>query len=173
MDDELLDLVNERDEVIGTINRMDYARLLADKLGYIRAVDLFLVNNKAKIWVPIRTAHKTIAPGGYDYSTGGHVGAGENYLQSIIRETREEINLKVTPEQLEFMTKTVSEKIRYIREVYILRTDLTPTFNPDDFVSASWLEPQQLIQSIDQGHPAKSNLRETVVMLQDYLTTHP
>jgi len=172
MDDELLDLVDRNDTVIGTINRKDYSRLVAEKLGYIRAADLFIVNAKGEIYTPVRTAHKTIAPNGFDYSAGGHVGSGEDYLQTIIREVEEELNLRITAADLELIAKTISDEIRYIRHVYLVRSDETPTFNPDDFVSAEWLAPAALIQKIDAGHPAKSNLRETVVMLQGYLRSH-
>jgi isopentenyl-diphosphate delta-isomerase len=170
MDDELLDLVNKNDTVIGTINRKDYDRLLAEDLGYIRAVDLFILNTKGQIYVPVRTAHKTIAPNGYDYSVGGHVESGEDYLATIIRESKEELNLDLKEEDLEFVTKTTSEAIKYIRCIYVYRSDVTPQFNPDDFVSAEWLLPDELIKRIDDGHPAKSNLRETVVILQEYLS---
>lgn len=168
-DDELLDLVNQNDEVIGTINRKDYKQLLEKDLGYIRAVDLFIVNSQGQIYVPVRTADKTIAPNGYDYSVGGHVGAGEDYMSTLIRESEEELNLAIIEDDLEFMTKTVDDRIRYIRQIYILRSDETPVFNPADFVSAEWLDPSDLINKVDAGHPAKTNLRETVVMLQEYL----
>jgi isopentenyldiphosphate isomerase len=60
--------------------------------------------------------------------------------------------------------------IQYIRSIYLLRTDETPQFNPDDFVSAEWLSPDELIANIDNGHPTKSNLRDTVITLQTYLS---
>ena len=77
MDDEILDLVDRDDNVIGTINRMDYDRMVAENLGYLRAVHLFILNSRGQIFVPIRTADKTVAPNGCDYSAGGHVGTGE------------------------------------------------------------------------------------------------
>jgi len=169
MDDEILDIVDENDSVIGTINRKDYRKLVDNNLGYIRAAELFIVNDKGEIWVPIRTASKTIAPNGYDYSAAGHVGSGEDYLETIIRETKEEINLDVSKEQLQFITKMKSDDVKYFRSIYFLRTNIFPVFNPSDFVSAEWLSPDELINNIDQGHPAKSSLRETVIALQQYM----
>ncbi len=170
MDDEILDVVNGHDEVISTVNRKDYKQFLQDGTGYIRAAELFIINSQGQLWIPVRTANKTIAPNGYDYSAAGHVGAGENYLETIIRETKEEINMDITPDDIEFVAKLKSVSVRYIRTIYLLRSDKTPHFNPDDFVSAQWLEPADLIAGIDSGHPAKSNLRDTVVTLQTYLT---
>jgi isopentenyldiphosphate isomerase len=169
MDDELLDLVNANDQVIGIVNRKDYASLLRDKLGYIRASELFIVNNEGKIWVPIRTADKTIAPNGYDYSVAGHVESGKDYLDTIIREAQEEINIDISQKDIKLISKITSETIRYIRSIYILRSDESPQFNPNDFVSAEWLTPTELIASIDAGHETKSSLREAVVLLQRHL----
>lgn len=172
MDDELLDLVDKNDTVIGTINRMDYDRLLSKNIGYIRAADLFILNNKGQLYTPVRTAHKTIAPNGYDYSVGGHVGSGDDYIRTIVREAQEELNIEISPNKIELVAKTVSDTIKYIRSVYLLRSSETPIFNPDDFVSAEWLYPNEVIEKIDNGHPAKSNLKETILLLQDYLAKH-
>jgi len=168
-DDELLDLVDENDMVVGTINRADYHKLVNESLGYIRAAELFIVNDKGQVWTPVRTADKTIAPNGYDYSASGHVGAGETYLQALIRETKEEINLDISENELVFMAKIKSDDIRYFRSLYMLRSNVAPEFNPNDFVSAAWLQPDELIASIANGHPAKQSLRASVAMLVDYL----
>ena len=170
MDDELLDLVDANDQVIGTINRMEYKTLLAENLGYIRAVDLFILNSNGQIFVPIRTAHKTIAPNGFDYSVGGHVAAGEDYVSTLIREAEEELSLDVSSDQLEFLTKEVHEDAKYIQSLFLLRNDVTPQLNPDDFVSAEWLHPDELIIKIDQGHLAKGKLRQSVLILKDFIS---
>jgi isopentenyldiphosphate isomerase len=172
MDDKLLDLVNKNDEVIGTVNRKDYKQMLADNIGYIRASDLFIMNSKCKLYIPIRTANKTIAPNGFDYSVGGHVGAGDDYMQTIIREAQEELNLDINEQQIELIGKDVSDDIKYIRSIYLLRSDDTPTFNPNDFVSGGWLTPDEIISKIDAGHPAKINLKETIQLLKNYLAAN-
>ncbi len=169
MDDELLDLVNKSDEVIGTINRKDYNKLLSDNLGYIRAADLFILNSEGKIYVPTRTADKTIAPNGFDFSAGGHVESGEDYLSSIIREVNEELNLIIEPEYVMLIDKTIQDDIKYIRYLYLYRTDDTPIYNPHDFVTAEWMTSAELIQQIDNGHLAKSSLKPSISLLTQYL----
>lgn len=169
MDDELLDLVNEHDEKIGTINRNEYDRLLSEKLGYVRAIDVFIINSKGQLFIPTRTADKTIAPNGLDYSVGGHVSAGEDYITTVIREAKEELNIKVKESDLTFIAKVATAANRYIRGVYIMYSDDTPDFNPKDFVSAEWLYPEEVIAKIDGGHPAKQSIKETLIMLQTYL----
>lgn len=169
MDDELLDLVNEHDVVIGTINRKDYKQLVEQHLGYIRASELFIVNDQGQIWTPIRTATKTIAPNGYDYSAAGHVGAGQSYLEAMVREAKEELDMDINPDDLRLVAIMKSDDVRYFRAVYLLFSNATPVFNPEDFVSATWLAPQQLVDAIKNGHPAKTGMTETIETLVAYL----
>lgn len=171
MDDELLDLVDRSDKVTGTVNRMDYSTLLQGDIGYIRASELFILNSKGEIYVPTRTAQKTIAPNGYDYSVSGHVGAGEDYLSTIIRETKEELNLHITEEDIELIDKTILDDIKYIRYLYLLKSDEAPECNPNDFVSAKWMNQDELVREINEGHTAKSTLVGSVSLLKNYLAT--
>lgn len=165
MEDELLDLVNDRDETIGTILRSEYDRMVREKLGYIRAVEMFIQNDEGKLWIPTRTAHKKIAPNGLDYSMGGHVGAGEDYMTSALREIQEELNLDLRPTDLRFVKKFSPTELAYFRCLYVYRSNQAPGYNPDDFVGAEWLAPEEVIARIDNGIPAKTSLRETVLAL--------
>ncbi len=165
MEDELLDLVNDNDEPIGTIWRSEYSTLVDQKLGYIRAVEMVIQNDKGQLWIPKRTAHKRIAPNGLDYSMGGHVSAGETYLDSALREIKEELNLGLTGDDLVFVQKFAPLDLPYFRILYIYKSNDAPQYNPDDFVSAEWLTPQELITKLDAGVPAKTNMRETISIL--------
>jgi len=170
MDDELLDVVDEYDTVISTINRKDYKQFLSEKRGYIRASELFIMNDEGKLWAPVRVSSKTIAPNGYDFAAAGHVASGEGYRETIIREVKEEINLDIAPGDIEFFAKLKTNSIRYFRSLYLLRTNQTPMLNPTEFAFAEWLTPNELISSIDDGHAAKSVLHDSVTVLKMYLT---
>ncbi len=169
--DELLDLVNEKDEIIGTIWRSEYDKLESENLGYIRAVEMFIVNDKNELWIPKRTAHKTIAPNGLDFSVGGHVSSGETYPEAMLKETREELNMNLAEDDLEFIETIGPDANRYIRKLYIHRSNQTPKYNPDDFVSASWLSTGAILEMLDAGVPAKSSLRDTVALVAGRLAT--
>jgi isopentenyldiphosphate isomerase len=163
--DEILDLVNERDEVIGTIPRSQYDRIEKEKLGYIRGVELFIVNDKGQLWVPRRTLHKRIAPGGLDYSMGGHIDSGESYETAALREIKEELNLNLTENDLEYITKFGPGVIPYFRASYLYHSNIVPDYNPDDYTEYFWLTPEQLLARLDAGENAKYSLRETVLYL--------
>lgn len=50
-----------------------------------------------------RSRNKDSNPGCYDISSAGHVPAGDDYLNSAIRELQEELGLKVKPEELKYI----------------------------------------------------------------------
>lgn len=43
-------------------------------------------------------------PGMWDFSAGGHINLGESLVEGAVRETEEEIGVKITPEDLQFVT---------------------------------------------------------------------
>lgn len=164
-EDEILDLVNDKDEVIGTIPRRESSRIVSEKLGFIRATDMFIRNSEGKIWVPKRTAHKTIAPNGLDYSCGGHVSSGDDYDETMVREIQEELNFTPNPKKLHYIGKMSPTSTPYFRAIYVYESDETPEFNPADFVSAEWMKPSELLSLLESGVPAKGSIKETIEYL--------
>lgn len=167
---EILDLVNDKDEVIGTIDRSDYGQMVDQNLGYIRSVELLIRNSEGKYWIPTRTADKKIAPNGLDYSMGGHVDAGEEYLEAALREIREELNLDLSTKDLSYVTKFEPGLIHYFRVVYLYETDDTPQYNPADFVKAEWLSLEEIKQKLAAGVPSKQNLLMTIQEVDKFKT---
>src|SRR5690348_1603125 len=112
---ELLDLVNGDDVVIGTVYRDNYQDIVEGNLGYIRVSEMFILNAEGNIWTPVRTATKKIAPSGYDYGAAGHVGCGDSYVEAMISEAQEEVNLSITANDLGFVTKIRTDKGKIFR----------------------------------------------------------
>lgn len=168
-EDEVLDLVDSNDQVIGTINRSDKSKGFD---GYLRAAEIFLQNSKSQIWAPKRTLSKKIAPGGYDYSASGHVSSGEDYDQTILREVKEELNLDIDPDKLTFLHKFAPSELEsmFFRAVYLYKTDTAPEYNTDDFTGYEWLLPKELLEKIRAGAPAKRSLPGTLeYLLENHL----
>jgi isopentenyldiphosphate isomerase len=158
--DEVLDLVNTADEAIGTIKRGDYGKLASEKLGYIRSVNAFIQNSEGKFWIPRRTASKRIAPNGLDYSMAEHVQSGETYLQACIRGFKEELNMAITSQDLEFIaTSRPHSGIYYFDTLYIYKSENVPAYNSDDFTKYYWLSPDDLADMLNKGEPAKSSMK--------------
>jgi 8-oxo-dGTP pyrophosphatase MutT (NUDIX family) len=91
--DEILDIVDENDQVIGQAPRGEvYARGMRHRAVFVRARDA-----EGRIFVHRRTATKLVFPSLYDMFVGGVVGAGESYDEAALREAEEELGVSGLP----------------------------------------------------------------------------
>jgi isopentenyldiphosphate isomerase len=160
---EILDLVDESDNVIGQISR-DAA--WANQVR-VRVVNAFVINMQGQLWIPRRTAQKKMFPNCLDMSVGGHVQSGESYLQAFQRETQEELNLdldQVSWRKVAYFSP-LETTLSAFMEVFEIQLEHTPAFNPDDFSEFFWLTPQEAIQKIHAGDPAKGDFLELIERL--------
>jgi isopentenyldiphosphate isomerase len=88
--DELFDLVNARDEVIGTVRRGDAHR---DPSLLHRSVQILVVTSAGRIVLQRRSMAKDLFPGYYCASASGHVISGDDYLRTAHRELGEELGI--------------------------------------------------------------------------------
>src|SRR5215475_9926997 len=98
MAEEIFDVVNEKDEVIGKRPRSEVHRL-----GLMhRATHVLVFNKRGQVFLQKRSMKKDRQPGVWDSSASGHVDSGEDYDTCVVRELGEEIGLRVskTPERL-------------------------------------------------------------------------
>ena len=93
---ELLDIVNEYGEPTGQV--LDKRTVHAQGLRH-RDVHVWVTNGHYALQQQ-RNSDKSIMPDTWDISVGGHVSAGESYLDAAVRETREELGLVLAPERL-------------------------------------------------------------------------
>ncbi len=154
--DELLDLVNPQDEIIGQKLRSE---VYLEGFFNFRVVNTFLVNSQEQLWIPRRSLSKQLFPGAFDMSMGGHVESGETYEQAFKRELVEELNIKadeISWKLLGYLTP--QDGVSVFMNVYEIATDITPQYNRNDFTESFWFTPEELITRIDQGESAKSDL---------------
>lgn len=91
--DELLDIVDEHDRVVGQARRGEaYARRLRHRCTFV-----FARNAAGEVFVHRRTARKLVFPSLYDMFVGGVVGAGESYDEAALREAEEELGVSGLP----------------------------------------------------------------------------
>ncbi|OKJ16464.1 NUDIX hydrolase [Streptomyces sp. CB00316] len=119
--DEILDIVDENDEVIGQAPRGEAtARGLRHRCVFIEARDA-----QGRLFVHRRTATKLLFPSHYDMFVGGVVGAGESYDEAALREAEEELGVSglPKPEPL-FRFLYTGEKRSWWSAVYQVRCEL-------------------------------------------------
>ena len=87
MSEEIFDVANERDDVIGQQSRSEVHRLGLKH----RAVHVLAFNARGELFLQKRSMQKDCFPGAWDSSASGHVDAGEEYDACAVRELREEL----------------------------------------------------------------------------------
>ncbi|MFE9705593.1 NUDIX hydrolase [Streptomyces sp. NPDC005930] len=91
--DEILDVVDENDRVVGRARRGDaYAEGLRHRCVFVWARD-----PGGRVFVHRRTATKLVFPALYDMFVGGVVVAGESYDDAALREAEEELGVSGLP----------------------------------------------------------------------------
>ena len=87
--DELIDVVNEKNEVIGTAFRREaWKKKLSRRVSH-----LWVFNNKGELLISKRPLNIKPYPGIWTSTAGGHVAAGESHEQAAYREAQEELGV--------------------------------------------------------------------------------
>jgi len=135
MSPEVFDVVNDRDHIVGKRFRGDVHRL-----GLMhRAVHVLVLNSKGHLYLQKRSHQKDTFPGAWDSSASGHVGTGENYDRTAVRELHEEIGViaKRAPQRL-FKVEARAETGQEFVWVYTLQHDGPFRINPAEVEFAAF-----------------------------------
>jgi isopentenyldiphosphate isomerase len=141
MDEEIFDVVNERDEVIGRQTRSEVHRL-----GLMhRATHALVFNRRGQIFLQKRSMTKDRQPGLWDSSASGHVDSGEDYDVCVVRELREEIGLQVSEEPRRLFKLPASAETDQ-EHVWVYRCEAEGPFqlHPEEIERGDWFEPQEV-----------------------------
>lgn len=141
MSEEIFDVVNERDEVVGRRPRSEVHRL-----GLMhRATHVLVFNSRGQVFLQKRSMNKDRQPGLWDSSASGHVDSGEDYDACVVRELREEIGLKLseTPRRL---FKLAASPETDQEHVWVYRCEAEGPFqlHPDEIERGGWFTPQEV-----------------------------
>lgn len=95
-----------------------------------KAIHIWIINDKGDILLQRRCATKDSYPNMLDISCAGHLTAGDDSLTGAVRELKEELNLDIKQEDLQFIN-TLKRSSKYTEtfinnefaDLYILRTN--------------------------------------------------
>lgn len=135
---ELFDEVDSCDRVIAPRTR---AEIHKNKLRH-RAVHAIFFDFKNRILLQKRSASKDSYPLAYTTSCSGHVDSNETYEDALIRETEEELGVKLSLKDFKYIGKleACEETGWEFTKVYACRAEMR--FNPpaDEVASLDWAE---------------------------------
>ena len=141
--DELLDLVNEKDEVIGTVWKSEAHG--NPKLIH-REVALVVSNEDGDILFQKKSLNKEYRPGGWTVSVAGHPFADEPIINAIKREAKEELGIQASSVKL--LNKKLISKNSESRFIYVFKTTLTRDYrfkvNELEVLKVKWISQDKL-----------------------------
>ena len=169
--DELLDLVDVKDNIIGQVLRSE---MWTARIKNVRVINAFLINDKNELWIPKRTAQKKKFPSCLDFSVGGFVMSGESYQEAFEREAYEELNLELSPSDYSFLFRLTPHEhnVSSFMNIYRIEANSDPDYNKHDFESSSWMTVDALKASIQNGVPVKNDLHAVLLYVESFLDSH-
>jgi len=141
MSEEIFDVVNERDEVVGHRPRSEVHRL-----GLMhRAAHVLVFNSRGEVFLQKRSLKKDRQPGLWDSSASGHVDSGETYDAGAVRELREEIGLE-PPAPLRRLFKLGPSAETDQEHVWVYRCEAEGPLrlDPEEIDQGGWFGPAQV-----------------------------
>lgn len=141
MSEEIFDVVNDHDEVIGQESRSEVHRL---GLRH-RAVHVLVFNSKGELFLQKRSMSKDTFPGAWDSSASGHLDTGETYDACAIRELREELGWETTaPAEKLFKLNACPETGQEFVCVYRCHGEGPFVLHPEEIESGGWFKPEEI-----------------------------
>ena len=86
---------------------------------YIAVVLVFIQNSDNKFLIQKRSKLKN---GKYG-STSGHLSTGENSINGMVRELKEELGLSIIPSELQLLKSGKDDKRQYLYNIYYMKKD--------------------------------------------------
>ena len=117
-DDEMFDIVDENNQVIGQKPRGEVHR---DGLLH-RAAHIFAFNPAGELFLQKRSRLKDVHPGSWDSSAAGHLDAGEDYASAAAREMIEELGLEAPVEKIAELPPTEGNGHEFVQ---LFKADIT------------------------------------------------
>ena len=141
MAEEIYDVVNDCDEVIGRASRSEvHVRGLLHRAAHVLVFD-----TRGEVFLQKRSMSKDRQPGVWDSSASGHLDSGETYDVCAVREVREELGVTLArpPEHL-FKLDACPETDQEFVWVYRARHEGTFTLPPEEIERGDWFTPVEV-----------------------------
>jgi isopentenyldiphosphate isomerase len=134
--DDLVDVVDEADRVIGQAARRDVRR----KNLRHRSVYVLVFNAAGQLFVHRRTLSKDVFPGHWDVAVGGVLNAGEGYDEGARRELREELGVTGLTLRRLFPLRWDDSRNRVAGVVYSCSSDGPFQLQASEIAEGRWMD---------------------------------
>ncbi len=160
--DELVDVLDEFGNKTGQMNK----RLVHERGLWHAGAHVWIYNSKGEVLLQLRAPTKPIYPNTWDISAAGHLLASESHVGAALRETEEELGLKLDPGELKFIgvtrTDAVMPGVGWTHNVFdwnfILRKELDPAvlkLQAEELTDVRWFPIEQVVADLHDEEMAK------------------
>ena len=179
---EFFDVVDDLGNPTGVT--VDRERALAEGIPH-RTAHVWIVrrkNDKVQILLQKRCENKDSFPGCYDISSAGHIPAGVGYIDSAIRELKEELGVDIRPEALVYcgVKNIVFDSVfhdkefhdKQISKVFMLWLDLEEdefTIQQEEIEEVKWMDFQECKIAVRDNTIPNCILLDELEMLEPHL----
>lgn len=133
---------------------------------YIIVVLIFIQNKEGKFLIQKRSKIKN----GKFATTGGHLKTGENSIQGILAEVKEEIGLDLNPKDLQLYYSGRSDKEKVFWDDYYIKMDVPNIENlvlqKEEVESVCWLSIDEINTLMKEDKFFKNHFEEFEILLK-------
>ena len=133
---------------------------------YIIVVLVFIQNSEGKFLIQKRSQRKN----GKFATTGGHCKSGEDSIQGIITEVKEEIGLDLNPEDLQLYFSGKSDREKVFWDDYYIKMDIPNIENlqlqEEEVESVHWFSIDEIKALMQQDKFFKNHYEEFEILLE-------
>jgi len=149
---EYLDIINEKDEVVG---RATMKEIYAKKLMH-RITHILIFNSKGEMALQLRSKYKSFCPNYWCTTVGGHVHSSESYERAALREFQEELGIQqpIISKYKDFYND--GRKLKKILVTFEIKYDGPFKLNPWEVQKIEFFTLEQIQKMISKGekfHP--------------------
>lgn len=114
-----------------------------------RTNQIWIINDKKQILCQRRSLLKDMNPGKWEALFGGHIKAGQGYVENALEELQEELGIIAAQDDLHFFTIHKSEKHKEFEGIYYLlwNGNISDLYLEEDEVDqVKWFEINELME---------------------------
>jgi isopentenyl-diphosphate delta-isomerase type 1 len=156
--DELFDLIDATDQVIGQVRRAEAHR---NPALLHRSVQVLVFDASNRLLLQRRSATKDLFPGYFCASASGHVASGDDYLATAAREVGEELGIHP---RLTYLAKAIvrSEYETELTALFAARSQGPFWFHPSETDGGEFVALDELFGDLGATLPMTPALREAL-----------
>ena len=167
--DEILDIVDDQDNVVGKGPRKDIKKRVLPH----RLVKIVIINGKGEVLVHMRSSSKDTFPSHWDLGCAETLQSGESYEEAAHRGLKEEFGIDVNPAELKhaflfrYLYRTKEHQINY--KIYNWFFNDSLTIQDEEVEEAKFLPIEEVKKLIKKGpfHGAAAQIFEHYLKIKE------